>query len=66
MDSMVPEMYRLYSKRGNSTEEGDKVINPQTKVLNDVLAILEVDRVIMKSYNNRIIKFVVEHRKSIE
>ena len=63
---MVPEMYRLYSKRGNSTEEGDKVINPQTKVLNDVLAILEVDRVIMKSYNNRIIKFVVEHRKSIE
>ena len=63
---MVPEMFRLYSKRANSTEEGDKVINPQTKVLNDVLAILEVDRVIMKSYNNRIIKFVVEHRKSIE
>ena len=63
---MVPEMYRLYSKRGNNTEEGDKVINSQTKVLNDVLAILEADRVIMKSYNNRIIKFVVEHRKSIE
>ena len=63
---MVPEMYRLYSKRANNTEEGDKVINSQTKVLNDVLAILEADRVIMKSYNNRIIKFVVEHRKSIE
>ena len=63
---MVPEMYRLYSKRGNSTEEGDKVVNPQAKVLNDVLAILEADRVIMKSYNNRIIKFVVEHRKSID
>ena len=60
---MVPEMYRLYTKRGN---EEEKVINPQTKILNDILSILEVDRVFFKSFNNRIIKFIVEHRKSIE
>ena len=60
---MVPESYRLYTKRGNEEEKGT---NPQTKVLSDILSILEVDRVFFKSFNNRIIKFIVEHRKSIE
>ena len=60
---MVPELHRLYSKR-NSEEE--KLINPQTKVLSDILALLEVDRIFMKSFNSRIMKFIMDHRDSID
>ena len=49
----------------NEREE-EKLINPQTKVLNDILSLLEVDRIFMKSFNSRLIKFIMDHRDSID
>ena len=40
-------------------------MSAHSKVLNDVIAILETDRVIMKSYNTCIIKFLYKNRTSV-
>ena len=49
---MIPEIYRLYC---DGRGEAGAQVSAQARVLNDVIAILEADRVIIKTYNNVVI-----------
>ena len=60
---MVPDIYDLYCVKGNT---GDDInMSAHAKVLNDVISILETDRIIFKTYNSQVIKFLATNRSEI-
>ena len=48
LDFMIPDIYKQYN---GYAETGDKSVSAATKVMNDIVMILETDRVIIKTYN---------------
>ena len=59
---MIPEVYK-YQEIDESKKKG---VSSTTKVLNDIVMILETDRVIIKTFNALIANFIYPVRGKIQ
>ena len=62
LDFMIPEIYKQYN---GYAETGDKSVSSSTKVLNDILMILETDRVMIKTFNALVASCIFPIREKI-
>ena len=62
LDFMIPEVYKQYN---GYAETGDKSVSASTKVLNDIVMIMETDRVLIKTFNALIALCIYPNREKI-
>ena len=59
---MIPDVYKHYN---GYAETGDTTLSSSTKVMNDIVMILETDRVIIKTFNAVVASCIFPIREKI-